>query len=246
MPSAAPNPTLAEHPLLPGDDSTPPPKIKQFYVCRRDGSIWETAPRTFHPEELQSIEDIFALYGGGSYLIKGHDGRRFVGPFAAFDLSGPALPLHPPVKGATAPPSPTPAPAPQGFPGGSGELNMGAVLMLMMQQQAQAQAESTRLMGTIITAVLTKPPAPPPPPEDPLKGEMFRALIARGGSADDAGKTVDRVISAWEKGMGQGHEVAKIAAEAAQGPVAEPSAFDKALDSAAPVVLTKMMEKALG
>ena len=228
-----PGADLEEHPLLPGDDERPPPKIRQFYVCRQLGADWETAPRTVRPDELQSMEELYALFGGGTYLLKGHDGRKWVAPFGRHLLSGPPKPMAPRPEPAT--PSPAAAPA---LPTGGGEMGGMMPLLITLIQGQQT------MMAAIVTAAMA--PKPEPKGDSPITAELLRALIARGGTTEDMHKMFAITTGAWKEGMSQGTEVAKIAAEAATGPAAEPSAFDQALDKAAPVVLEKLVAKAMG
>lgn len=121
---------------------------------------------------------------------------------------------------------------------------MGALLVLVMQGQQAAQAENTKLMGTIITAMLGQRQ---PAPGETLSEKLLTALVAKGGPGE-SGEVMRQTMTAWKEGLGQGTELAKIAAEAAaagNGP-AEPSGLDKALDSVAPIALGKMVDKVLG
>ena len=123
-------------------------------------------------------------------------------------------------------------------------MDIGALFMMQMQAQQNQAAENTKLMWTIITAVLTQRA---PSPGDGLSTRLLEALVAKG-SPNESGQMMQQTISAWKEGLGQGTEMAKIAAEAAANgpPTAEPSGLDKALDSIAPLALGKMVDKVLG
>jgi len=231
-----PKPGAFTHLLLPGDGERPAPRVLRFYVTRKDAKTgrWEYAPQAFGAGDLANPEALFQAYGGGEYWIRGQDDSGFVAPFGVWTLAGAPRPLAPEPEHDTAPPPP-PMPA--------GPLDLGALLMMQFQAQQQQQAENTRLMGTIITAVLTQRP---PSAGDGLSTRLLEALVAKG-SPSESGEMLRQTQSAWKEGLGHGTELAKIAAEAreANGAAPEPSGLDKALDSIAPMALGRMVDKVL-
>lgn len=67
------------HPLFPADsEEEDPPEVLQIHV-RRDG---KTYPRPFGPEELTSLEQIHALWGGGTYELIARNERHITRKYA--------------------------------------------------------------------------------------------------------------------------------------------------------------------
>lgn len=234
-------PPLWTHALMPGDGEKPAPRVLRFFVTRKNDKTgaWDYAPQTFGEHDLPDMAALFEAYGGGLYWIRGQDHTGFVGPFGVWPLAGKPKPLAPEPE--PAPPAPGAGAMPPTGPGG---FDMGAMFMMLMQNQLQAQqqaqAENTKLLGTIITAVLT-------PRGEGLPEKLLTALVTKG-SPTESGEIMRQTMGAWKEGLGQGTELAKIAAEAAAAGTApaEPSGLDKAMDAAAPAVLGKMVDKIMG
>jgi hypothetical protein len=245
-PSIEPKETQAEtftHPLLPGDGDKPPPHVRRFYVTRKNekNGAWEFAPQAYGATDLPGPDALFATYGGGLYWIRGMDDAGWCAPFGVWPLAGAPKPLAPSPEPEAAPPAAVPS-----MPiNASGGLDMGAILLMFIQGQQAQQAENTKLMGTIITAVLAPRNAPNPGGE--LSTRLLEALVSKGSPGESA-EMMKQLQGAWKEGLGTGTQVAQVAAEAAAaGNVpAEPSALDKAMDSMAPSILGKMVEKVMG
>jgi hypothetical protein len=60
-----------EHPLFPAEEGDEPQRIEFIQVIRHENGKSQMIPRTFRADELQSVEDIFALWGGGYYELQG-------------------------------------------------------------------------------------------------------------------------------------------------------------------------------
>lgn len=241
---AEPVSQLFTHTLLPGDGEKPAPKVLRFFVTRKNEKTgqWEYAPSAFGAHDLPGPDALFQAYGGGYYWIRGQDETGFVAPFGVWPLAGASKPLAPNAEPETPPAAAPPTALPMNAAGG---FDMGAMFLLFMQGQQAQQAETTKLMGTIITAVLSNRTAPPT--ADPTSGRLIDALLARN-TPGEAGAILQQLQGAWKDGVGIGAKAAELAAEAqAAGNAApEPSGLDKALDAIAPAALGKMMDKVMG
>lgn len=237
-----PSAELWTHPLLPGDGEKPPPKVLRFYVTRRDEKTghFAFAPEAFGRHDLLDPMALFERFGGGHYWIRGQDGTGFVAPFGVWPIAGAPKPLAP-IASPEAPPAPAVPTMPMNAAGG---FDMGAVMLMFMQGQQAQQAENTKLMGTIITAVLGQRQVQP---GETLSEKLLTALVAKG-SPNEASESVKQTMAAWKEGLGQGTQLAQIAQEAAAAgnPPQEPSGLDKALDTIAPLALNKMVDKVMG
>lgn len=60
-----------EHPLFPAEEGDEPQRIEFIQVIRHENGKSQMIPRTFRADELQSVEDIFNLWGGGYYELQG-------------------------------------------------------------------------------------------------------------------------------------------------------------------------------
>jgi hypothetical protein len=132
------------HPLFPIEhDDEEPTEVGWVHVTRFDGGGQKWAPRLFAASELDSLETLSELYGGGSYeLIARAQDRRTITGRRRYMLPGRPLPLDggPAEERATAV---APAVAPQS--------TSDAILIAMMQMMAQQQQAQTQLMVAMLT-----------------------------------------------------------------------------------------------
>lgn len=148
---------LVAHPLFPlpedeEDSEAPPPDVQEIIVQRKENGRMVTAPRTFLPNELTSLLELHAEYGGGEYILVGRDHKKVIRGRRSYILPGTSKPLFDdgvPVGGAK--PAQTPANPMSALMGGSGQGEGGimALIMMMMQQMMQqasaAQAQQTQM-----------------------------------------------------------------------------------------------------
>lgn len=147
---------LVAHPLFPlpedeEDTDSPPPDVQEIIVQRKENGRMVTAPRTFLPNELTSLLELHAEYGGGEYILVGRDHKKVIRGRRSYILPGVSKPLFDdgvPVGGA----KPTQAvtnPMSALMGGGQGEGGIMALIMMMMQQMMQqasaAQAQQTQM-----------------------------------------------------------------------------------------------------
>lgn len=132
------------HPLFPVEhDSDDPVEVGWVHVTRFDGGGQKWAPRLFQAAELDSLEALSELYGGGSYelVARGHDRRTITGR-RRYQLPGRPLPLD----GSASDERPAVA-APIAAP----QSTSDALLIAMMQMMAQQQQAQTQLMVAMLT-----------------------------------------------------------------------------------------------
>lgn len=131
------------HPLFPIEhDDDEPAEVGWIHVTRFDGGGQKWAPRLFGASELDSLETLSELYGGGSYelIARGNDRRTITGR-RRYQLPGRALPLDGGPAEERAPVATVVAP--QG--------TSDALLIAMMQMMAQQQQGQTQLMVAMLT-----------------------------------------------------------------------------------------------
>jgi len=133
------------HPLFPADSpDTDPPEVLAIHVMRSpDG----THHRPFDPTELTSLEQIYSMFGGGTYTLVARN-NRWVTARRTVTLPGKPLPLNPPVPTAEDDEPESPRAIYQPAPPSSDHTLLLALLQ-MMQAQAKSQ---TDLMIAMMTA----------------------------------------------------------------------------------------------
>jgi len=131
------------HPLFPCENDDEPVEVGWVHVTRFDGGGQKWAPRLFGAGELDSLEALAELYGGGSYelIARGHDRRTITGR-RRYMLGGRPLPLD----GGTSEER-APAQAPPLAPQSSSD----AILIALMQMMGQQQQATTQLMVAMLT-----------------------------------------------------------------------------------------------
>lgn len=132
------------HPLFlleEGDDQDEePPEVGAIHVRRLGAGGWLTHPRTFEPHELQSLEQLHMMCGGGTYeLIARGASRQRISAKRTFTLPGAPLPF----AGNGEPAASAPASAPS-LPAGADPNT--AMFLAMMQMMAQQSQQQTQLM----------------------------------------------------------------------------------------------------
>lgn len=132
------------HPLFPIEhDDDDPAEVGWIHVTRFDGGGQKWAPRLFSASELDSLETLSELYGGGSYelIARGPDRRTITGR-RRYQLPGRALPLDG---------GPAEERAPPVAPIAAAQSTSDALLIAMMQMMAQQQQAQTQLMVAMLT-----------------------------------------------------------------------------------------------
>lgn len=132
------------------DEVIPAPLVTEILVQRVEQGKKVTCPRAFRGEELLSLVDLCALYGGGEYeLIAKHAGR--ITARRRYTISGPSKPMYdtgPTSEEAVKAPAIQAPMNPLGVMMGEQGGVMGLIMMMMqqmMQQQAAAQQSQTQM-----------------------------------------------------------------------------------------------------
>lgn len=148
---------IVAHPLfLPAEDEDEdaiPPDVQEIAVLRKENGRMVTAPRTFYPNELTSVAQLHAEYGGGEYHLVSRNHKKQITARRLYTLPGPSKPLFDDgiIPGAATKPAQSPANPMAAVLGASaqGEGGIMALIMMMMQQMMQsnaaAQAQQTQM-----------------------------------------------------------------------------------------------------
>ncbi len=138
------------HPLfMTEDEDDEPVNVSEIQVVRMENGQQVFYPRVFPASELQSLEQLSAELGGGTYiLISRHDGR--ITTRRKYVIPGKPKPMYDESRQESAAQTPTaPAIDPMtAMMGGSQGGLMGLIMMMMqqmMQQQAQAAQSQTQM-----------------------------------------------------------------------------------------------------
>lgn len=82
------------HPLfLPREEDDEPKEVVKIHVTRHEGGRQVWCPRLFEASELQSLEDIFEMFGGGHYELIARDSRSKMSDRRRYELPGKSRPL---------------------------------------------------------------------------------------------------------------------------------------------------------
>jgi hypothetical protein len=136
------------HPLFLTEDSDDDPvNVSEIQIARVENGQQVFYPRLFPATELQSLEQVAAELGGGSYiLIARHEGR--ITTRRKYVLPGKPKPMYDESRQEKDPPAAVVPPInPMSAMGGESGL-MGLIMMMMqqmMQQQAQAAQSQTQM-----------------------------------------------------------------------------------------------------
>lgn len=210
------------HPLFPQHEDEDEPRQVDFIQVTRfeaTGLVW--AQRVFAASEIQSLQDLFNFFGGGSYELiaraKTETGKcGLITDRARYPLDGPPRPL----SGAPPPMAPiagAPAPA-----AGADAGMIGLLLQFMMHQSAQ----STQIMVAMLQASKSDSAAQLQAMAESSKAQvatMAQFFEAMGKNHSEQG---DRPFEMFAKGI----EFAKDIQPAA--PAKEPSVIQEVLDGA--------------
>jgi hypothetical protein len=145
---------IVGHPLFPVDEDSDDDEIKtvtSIHIARKENGKLFYAPRPRAANELSSLEQIHAEFGGGEYVLIGYNNGR-ISARRTVNLSGKPKPMFDEGVDNAPPPQTTAIPAApidpmQAMMGGQGSL-MGLIMMMMqqmMQQQAAAAASQTQM-----------------------------------------------------------------------------------------------------
>lgn len=185
------------HPLFTPDDGSAPP-VGKIYVSR--GGI--SCPRTFVGEELQSREQLYSMFGGGTYQVRARDpeNKRWVGSFTV-TFPGPPKPFI-----EEAAPAPPPVAVERG---GIGEMIAGfsALMAPMMTMMVESQRSNTQLLAAVLGARTNTASEMAPFLEFASKA----MLQAKHDNPHDPAKQFESFMGAFESGI----EFAKGAREGA-------------------------------
>lgn len=217
------------HPLFPSDD--PHLDVAFIHVTRheRHGQVY--APRLFPADELQGLETIQMMYGGGNYELIGRGTNKSrITARARYVLAGPSIPLVPEEPtGPTPPPAATYAPPPP-----QPQFNDNIIALVLQQQQQMTQLMMQMMTNMMNTArgdskAFMESLARLTEADKANMSRFFEALVnAKGGgtSAGDAG--AELLI----KGLELGVEMTKRDGEAvaAAAAAAQPSDLQVVLD----------------
>ena len=144
------------HPLFPASEDTDDDEIKPvsfISISRIENGKQYVAPRQRRADELRSLDQLHAEFGGGEYVLTAFHGGR-ISTRRKLNLPGKSKPMFDEgigsaeeqrAAGQAAPAPVDPMMAMMG--GGQGSL-MGLIMMMMqqmMQQQAQAQQSQTQM-----------------------------------------------------------------------------------------------------
>lgn len=215
------------HPLFPArSEDEDPPEVHSIHVVRL-GEGWHAKP--FPPDELTSLEDVFHLFGGGSYeLIARND--RHVTDRQRYTIPGPSKPLN---DGAGAPGAP-PAPANGGAPA-TPQMMMQAgsdpsILLAIMKMMSDQSNNTTQLLVAMMNSGREQQAAHIENMQrlhhqhSESQAQMYRALVDssnRGGGGEmyaqafrQALDLTERIQERYEAGDGEEpDELAQIASD---------------------------------
>jgi hypothetical protein len=134
-----------EHPLFPPlDDDEDPPEVEYIHVSRFENGRNPWCSHKFAPEELQDLEEISDLFGGGMYELIAKNGPR-ISAKRRYEIAGRSKPLVFGAVGVETEPERTIGPAPVAQPG-MGDTGMLGVVMQMMNQNAQSSQATMQMM----------------------------------------------------------------------------------------------------
>lgn len=149
------------HPLFPpldeeDDDASPAPLVSEILIQRAEQGKKVTCPRMFRGEELQSLNDLHSLYGGGEYeLIARHNGR--ITARRRYTIPGSMKPMY---DEGNNPLEPTKTPIqaqvinPMQAMLGTGEGGVMGLIMMMMQSMMAQQAQAAQAQTQMFLAMM--------------------------------------------------------------------------------------------
>jgi hypothetical protein len=144
------------HPLFPNLEDDQEVQVGYIHVTRFESGGTVYAPKLFKAEELQDLDTIVQLYGGGKYELIGRDlkGQRVV-TRQTYTLPGKPKPLGPEENEPDPKPPVSQTPTPD-----VANMNPMALMMPIMMQMMQMQAAQATNMHQstmqMITALIAK------------------------------------------------------------------------------------------
>lgn len=144
------------HPLFPAmSDDRDPPRVETIHVQRTpDG----THHHAFGADELQSLEQLYQMFGGGQYTLLARAGGRLTGR-QTVTLPGRSKPLNPelPAEEDDEPEAPPPMyQAPSGAPSDSLMIAMLQMMQQNSQQQTQMMLAQSQQTIQLVTALMAQ------------------------------------------------------------------------------------------
>ena len=193
------------HPLFLNENDEPPPEVGFIHIIRWENGGKTHVPKAFTAEELQSLEQIKEMYGGGNYELIARDYNNRISRRIRVNLPGKPKPLS-----EDEPEDETeennsrnysaPVPVPQNpFPiEGIMGMFMHSMTTQMQMQQAQQQqqmqmqmaqaeaarqqaAEQTKMMIAMMTANKGQDMTPILVAMMQNSAEMFKMMLTKGG-----------------------------------------------------------------
>lgn len=141
-----------EHPLFPSEGDEPAKRVDFIQVIRHEDGRSKQIPRMFRADELKSLEDIYNLWGGGTYELWGRqasihnpESHGKVNVNRRYEIAGLSKPLT--VDGANAIPASAPAPLaynPAASSAATPDTSVMAMFMQMQMQMMNAAQENAR------------------------------------------------------------------------------------------------------
>lgn len=226
-----------EHPLFPAEDDDDPKPVDFISVGRHDDGRLYQIPRTFRADEITTLEDIFALWGGGLYELWGRGAsiknpakpgrisvnRRYQIPGASKPLMpGSELPQQaaaPAVLGAAATTAAQPGAPDTSVMGMFMQMQMQ--MMQVAQENARAQAEANRraderaredsrnMMQMMMQMQASNTQS--------MMGVVTSVISSRGGGPDEVTKYLDLFNKLKPGGGGEGEGGAPAMGEGIEG-----------------------------
>ncbi len=154
---------VVAHPLFPVDEDSDDDEIRtvtSIHIARKENGKLMFAPRPRRADELSSLEQIHAEFGGGEYVLIGYNNGRITAR-RTINLSGKSKPLfddgiEPAGQHTEKPAAPSQVLNPmQAMMGGGGEGGIMGLIMMMMQQMMQAQAQAAQNQTQMFLAMMT-------------------------------------------------------------------------------------------
>jgi hypothetical protein len=142
---------MAAHPLFPAaQEGKAPPEVVTIHVQRTPDGVHY---RAFGPEELQSLEQLYMMFGGGQYTLLARN-ESHITARQSYTLPGKSKPLNPVAEDEPETPAAV-GPVQQQM---SGDMSLVLAMMQMMQtasnnqlqmMQAQSQAQTELVVAML-------------------------------------------------------------------------------------------------
>lgn len=142
------------HPLFPVGEDADEDEIKtvtSIHIARKENGKLMYAPRPRAANELESLEQIHAEFGGGEYVLIGYNNGR-ISARRMVNLSGKPKPMYD--EGVQEEPKPQATVAPVIDPMSGGNNSLMGLIMMMMQQMMQQQAQAAQSQTQMFIAMM--------------------------------------------------------------------------------------------